>query len=878
LTLPSGTRLGHFDIVELLGSGAMGTVYRAHDARLHRDVAIKVLPPAFASDPDRLRRFEQEALAVARLAHPHIVAIHDVGSFEGAPYLVMELLAGETLRARINRGPLPPRRAVDLAVQIGRGLAAAHAHGIVHRDIKPENLFVTSDGHIKILDFGIAKLKDPTASPDVTAATETVPGVVGTPAYMSPEQVRGTAVDLRSDLFSLGIVVYEMISAASPFRRATAAETMTAILIDEPPPFNEAIACPPALERILRHCLEKDPSDRFQSARDLVFDFEGIGEASPVRGRASAGSSRRRSLGLLLAFIALPLLLAAVFVAGRRSAPGAPAGVTETHRLTDFAGLEESPAIAPDLKAVAFTARVQGHQQVFVRLLAGGSPLQLTKDPVDHEMPRWSANAGSLLYFSPAAPGAIQGAIWEVPALGGALRRVIDSVGGGDVARDGRLAAFRLIGGHIELVSSSSDGADVRVIVRFDEPVYYRNPRWSPDGRWIAYQRGDGFRWDIFVVASAGGSPRQLTDENRQISGLAWRPDSSAVIYSSSRATTMAYLPALGLWEVPFDGGEITRVAPLDLSYLYPDVHASGTIVASRRYLQSDLWKYPIDGSPEENTRRAVALTHQTGQVQTPTTSPDDREIAFLSDTGGHANLWVTTASTGELRQITFERDPNVSMGVPIWSPDGKSIAFVSSRGNTGLVFGLWTVSPDGSNLKNLVPHGLGAAWSADGRSVYFVEGGALYKVPANGGDASPVRARPVRNIIGVHGGSLYFMVDRTLADGTPGFDIHVASPENAPSRVLARIDANRVPPWQIINPSLSPDGALLAMPLTDGVTTNIWTLSTTNGDWRQITDFGDRPTFIARRVSWSSDGRSIFAAVSEGDADIVVLQRTERR
>ena len=249
------------------------------------------------------------------------------------------------------------------------------------------------------------------------------------------------------------------------------------------------------------------------------------------------------------------------------------------------------------------------------------------------------------------------------------------------------------------------------------------------------------------------------------------------------------------------------------------------------------------------------------------------QEIAFLSDSGGHSNLWMLTPETGALRQITQERDPNVALGVPIWAPDGKWIAFVSSRGNTGLAFGVWIVSPDGGNLRNLVPRGLGVTWSPDARWLYYADAGTAYKVSPVGGSPVRVRSGPARNMIGSDGTTLYFMVDRTLADGRPGFEIHAASPEDAPSRVLARIPASRAPQWQIINPALSPDGKLLAMPLTDGATTNIWTLSTSTGEWRQITDFGERPIFIARRVSWSADGRSILAAVGEGDADIVLFE-----
>ena len=878
MTIAPGARLGPFQVADLLGAGGMGAVYRAYDPRLQRHVAIKVLAPGFGDDPDRLRRFEQEALAVARLAHPNILAVHDVGTHEGSPYIVTELLEGETLRHAINGRQLPARKAIDYATQIARGLAAAHERDIVHRDIKPENLFLTREGRIKILDFGVAKLTDAGASAGVSALTLTAHGLgpIGTAAYMSPEQARGDRTDFRSDLFSLGIVLYEMLSGVSPFRRGTAAETMTAILREEPPALADSAASPPALGRVLQHCLEKNPADRFQTAQDLVFALESIAVTGPV-----FAAPRRRKFpawATALAILsAVALIAGAAYVIGRRigAGDGPRDAISGVHRLTEFPGLEGFPAIAPDSKSIAFSARAGGAEQIFVRLVAGGTPLQITRDPVDHELPRWSPDSSSLVYFSPAAPGDIQGTIWQIPALGGAPRRVIDSVGGGDVGAGGRIAAFRLADKQIELITASADGSDARMVARFTEAVYFKYPRWSPDGKWIAYQRGDGVRWDIFAVEAAGGTPRQLTHENGQIHGLAWLPDSSGIVYSSSRATTMAYLPTLGLWEQRLAGGEPRRLAVADLSYLHPDIHRDGAIVASRLQSRFDLWRYPVGGDAVDNVRRAVRVTHQTGQVQTPTIGLSDQEVAYLSDSGGHANLWITHAGSGELRQVTYERDPAVAMGVPVWSPDGKWIAFVSSRGNTGLGFGVWLVKPDGGNLRSVARRGLGVAWSRDAQWIYYSEAGVAYKVPVDGGTAVRVREGPARNVIGFAGDTMYFMVDRTLTDGSPGFEIHAATPENGPSRVLARIPPSRAPQWQIVQPAVSPDGAWLAMPLTDGVTTNIWALSTSSGTWRQITDFGDRPTFIVRRVSWSSDGNSIVAAVGEADADIVLFEVT---
>ncbi len=530
---------------------------------------------------------------------------------------------------------------------------------------------------------------------------------------------------------------------------------------------------------------------------------------------------------------------------------------------------------------MAFTAGVGGKRQLFVQLIAGGAPLQITRDPVDHEYPRWSPDSSSILYFSAAASGELQGNIWEIPALGGEPRRVVDSVGGADVSpKDGRLAHFRLAKERIQLVTAPTDGSRFDVVAEFAPATYYLYPRWSPDGRWIAFQRGDTVRFDVFVTPATGGEPRQLTRDNNMMSGFAWLPDSTGIVYSSSRGGTMPYLPTLGLWQVTLRDGSVRRVTSGETSYMSPDISKSGAVLVSRMKLQSDIWKFPVDGLPAENVRGGVRVTRQTGQVLTPTAGPGDKEVAFLSDSGGHANLWVVNTEGGGLRQITHEHDPNVAMGVPVWSPDGRAIAFVSSRGNQGWNFGVWLVDPDGSNLRNVANPGLGPAWSRDGRWVYYAtRGGAaatdvvLKKVPVDGGTAVTVTTERLRNVIGLDGTTLYYSFERPLMDGRPEFEIRVATPEDAPFRVLARIPASRVPIWQIVNPALSPDGKWLAQALTDGSTTNVWALSTTTGEWRQITDFGERTTFIARRVSWSSDGRSILAAVGEGDSDIVLLE-----
>ena len=885
MPVAAGVRLGPYEIVGLLGAGGMGEVYRARDTRLHRAVAVKIMRAALALDPERLERFDREARAAAAISHPNILAVYDVGTDASGPYIVSELLDGEALREAIAPGkPWPVRRAVDVAVQTGRGLAAAHARGILHRDLKPENVFLTDDGIVKILDFGLARFTEPVAAPgDEATASLTAEGVVvGTRGYMAPEALRGGTVDQRSDIFAFGAILYELLTGHRAFSGDSGADVVSAILSEDPPGLKDlGSTTSPSLARIVSRCLEKRPEARFQSVTDLVFALEALSGASDSTLPAATVKPMGRALAgkqaALAAAIAVTVAALSGYLWGQRAASGGNTSpAPRVQRLTDLVGLEESPAISPDGRSVAFSANVEGHRQIIVRLIAGGPSLQLTDAAADHEQPRWSPDSSTIAYFAPASPGNSQGAVWQVSALGGAPRRITDSIGGADISRvDARLICFRLAGDRIELVASEADGSEVRVVRTFEPGTYYRYPRWSPDGRWIAFQRGDGVRSDVFVIAPDGGELRQLTRDNTLLGGFAWLPDSGGVVYSSSRATTVPYLPTLNLWEASFTDPEPRQVTAGEISYVQPDVHADGTIVVSRMLRRFDIWRFPVNGSPAENTRRGQRVTRQTGQVLTPTASPDGTEVAFLSDSGGHANLWVIGADGTGLRQVTAESDPRVGVGVPMWSPDGRSIAFVSSRGNPGLEFGLWLVDPDGSNLRNLTPHGLGAAWSSDGRWVYFVERAnqALMKIPAEGGKAVVVRSEQTRNVIGSDGSTLYYLVERALVDGTPEFEIRAATPENGPSRLLVRVPATRLARWtiQIVNPALSPDGKSLAQALVDMVTTNLWILSTATGEWRQITDFGDRATFIARRVSWSPDGQSILAAVGEGDSDIVL-------
>ena len=892
-----GETLGRYKILSLLGSGGMGQVYRARDATLGRDVAVKVLPAAFTQNVDRVRRFEQEARAASSLNHPNIITIYEIGRAGRAHFIAAELVEGRTLRQQMADGRMKLSAALDVAAQVASALAAAHAAGIAHRDIKPENIMMRPDGLVKVLDFGLAKLVErqgpaPVDDPLAAESGGTLPGMVmGTVGYMSPEQVRAGKVDARTDIFSLGVVLFEILAGHQPFRGDSAVEVMNAILKEDPAELTAGDLAPrgsreqisPALERVVRRCLEKRPEARFQSASDLAFALRSLSEGSGAVATSSApklkSSKRRRWLTLAVALAAtLPVLF---FVAGwlrGRFTRSAPSQTVRVLRLTDFSGLEEFPAISPDGKSVAFTAEVGERRQIFVRLLAGGPPLPVTRDAADHLYPRWSSDSASLIYYSPTSETQGRGAIWETSMFGGAPRRLTNSTGGADLSRDGQHLTFiRFNEGQMELTVAARDGSGAHAVAQLEANFKYYYPRWSPDGEWIAYMRGLYFDDDIFVAPAKGGEPRRVVHDRSMLRGFVWADDSQSLVYSSSRGTTMLYLPSFNLWAVSLGGGEPRQLTFGEISYVQPEINPNSGVLASQVQMQFNIWKYPVDGSPVENVRRAVQITRQTGQVQTPSIGPGDNEMVYLSDSGGHSNLWIMKLDSGETRQITYERDPAKPVGVPVWSPDGKHIALVF-RSTTHADVDLWLINPDGSNLRKVGVGGANAAWSSDGRWLYYVISkdalvDRLQKVSPDGGQPVDVRQdESSAPAVAPDGSAVFFLRFLTNVNDSPDIEIYGARPEDGPAQLLARIPGSRVPAWQQIHPVISPDGKWLALTLTDGGVTNLWALPTAGGPLRQLTDFGQRHTFIVRRVSWSTDSKFIFASLGEGNADVVLL------
>jgi eukaryotic-like serine/threonine-protein kinase len=600
MTIPTGSRLGPYEILAPLGAGGMGEVYRARDTRLGREVAVKVLPAAYSSDPDRLRRFEHEARAAGQLSHPNILVVHDVGTHDGPPYLVTELLEGETLRARLAASGLPTRKAIEYALQIARGLAAAHERGLVHRDLKPENLFVLRDGRVKILDFGLAKLTRPeeggatrTAAP--TATVDTDPGLVmGTAGYMAPEQVRGLPADHRADIFAFGAILYEMLSGRRAFRGDTTAETMTAILREEPPELaQDGRSLPPALDRIVRHCLEKSPQERFQSASDIAFALEalsGISDSGPKPAVTGVGQWRR----FVVPAAAALLLLAAGILLGRQFGDRKTEDGALYRKLTFRRGTIKLAKFSGDGASVYYTAAWEGGAPaIYVSDMKTPGARIAGAPPQSYLLAVSRTNEMALLLRYSGRPHEMALGTLARMSPGGVPREILENVTAADWSPDGS-----------SLAVVHADGQRVRLeypigTLLYESPGWISYIRVSPDGKSVAFLDHPSFPDDrgSVMVAGAGARPRVLAADFSSGAGVAWSPSGNEVWYSASTVGSSRAIRAVDL------KGRARTVAMLPGGARVQDISPTGEVL-----LTSDNLSVGIRGrAPGEDKERELA-------------------------------------------------------------------------------------------------------------------------------------------------------------------------------------------------------------------------------------------------------------------------------
>jgi eukaryotic-like serine/threonine-protein kinase len=737
--LPAGTRLGPYEVLAPLGAGGMGEVFRARDTRLGRQVAVKILPEAVSQDPRRVARFEKEARALAALSHPNILDIHDFGQSDGRFYVVTELLEGETLRDRITGEPLGWRKAAELAAAIADGLSSAHAAGIVHRDLKPENVFVTADGRVKILDFGLAKSTGPVSRHAVTLTLP--PGgalsadgeVVGTLSYMAPEQLRGLKVDGRTDIFALGCVLFEMLSGKRPFTGATPADTISAILSGEPESLDAAhVLVPPALARITSRCLEKRPEDRFHTAHDLALALRSISadEQPAVRpGERPRPAGRRRLVVGASVVAALLCAVAAVvvFVKPRLGAKGAPGDVVwgPPRQLTSARGWEGEPTLSPDGTLVAYSSNASGKAEIWVVDPEGGEPLRLTDSPAENRTPAWFPDGRSIAFASDREGGS---SVWKISRLGGSPVLVLEDADHPAISPDGSLLAFtrHIPGGpHRVWVAPLADPSRARRLTGDEEDGWeHRDPAWTPDGTRLCYATFH----DLWLVPVAGGRAKRLTRDGKVDREPVFSSDGASVYFSSYRGG------AQSIWKVALDGRAPVRVLSGTGTANHPSLSRDG-----RRIVFSTL-------APD---RDVIVVDRKTGAASriassvdddTPALSPDGGAVAYVSNRLGTFDLWLDVLEAGRIGKKPARRLTSLEGGIatPVYSADGRWIAFFRPMKQHREIWALPTGGTAPIPLVKSAADNLQPAYAPDSTKLAFVSDRAghphLWIVPLRDG------------------------------------------------------------------------------------------------------------------------------------------------
>ncbi len=743
MTLASGTKLGPYEIQALLGAGGMGEVYRARDTRLGRDVALKILPQSFSQDAERLRRFEQEARAVAALNHPNILAIHDVGQQGGTPFIVSELLEGVSLRTELEHGALTPRKAVDYAAQIAQGLAGAHARNIIHRDLKPENIFITREGRAKILDFGLAKL-DPNAPAESAGETmtssPTEAGVVmGTAGYMAPEQVRGGTLDTRTDIFAFGAVFYEMLSGQRAFRRDTPAETMTAILKEDPPDLTELPhPVSPGLERIVRRCLEKQPEQRFQSAKDLAFALEALTSSRTGAQAAIAAAPKSRPWIRIASASLLGLAIGAAIVWLQRPAPAPPPTFT---RISYHRGEVIQARFAPDGKTVVYSAKLNA------------TPIDtyIIREDYPEPVPVGLHGAALLAVSSQGQIAAIThpkywahrvwwGTLATAPMGGGAPRELLEDVNEADFSPDGNeLAALRWDNAQHQYQVEYPIGK-----VLLESKNWLSDLRVSPDGEHIAVFRhppNSDDRGDV-ILLDRSGNVRELSKGWESLEGLAWAPSGKEVWFSAAETGEQYCIRAVTL------AGKVRTVYCGMSPTLIHDIAPSGRVLVSAQehrvsmaivehgsneerdlnWLDNPVWpRLSQDGS----TLLFTDQSEQAGSVYSVYVRKTDGSPAVRIGSGGFSS---DLSPDGKWALVVLPGDPAARVQIvptgagqtrvlhwngilpywAFWSPDGEHILLMTNPAEPG--FGTYLTDINGTAPKLLTVAALRYV-SPDGRS-----------------------------------------------------------------------------------------------------------------------------------------------------------------
>ena len=901
MALAAGSRLGPYEIVSPLGAGGMGEVYRARDTRLSREVAVKVLPRELAADADRLRRFEKEAQSASSLNHPSIVTIYEVGREGETSYIAMELVKGTTLREMLAEGALPIRKTLSIAAQIADGLAKAHAAGIVHRDLKPENVMVTGEGFAKILDFGLAKLTQPepeeaekTKAPTISAGTE--PGVVmGTVGYMSPEQARGRAVDLRSDQFSLGSLLYEMATGKRAFTGESKPEILAAIIREEPEPIGAVNPKVPApLRWIVERCLAKDPEERYASTKDLARDLASVRDhlsdaASAAGSLAVSAPLHRRAWIIAVIAAAVVIALAATAWSLRRSVWQNPLANARVTRLTDWEGSELDAAISADGKFAVFLSDRDGSYDAFVTQIGTGEFVNLTRGRFPellHEQVRsvGFSGDGALVWanvreLDPDGKNNRAG-VWTVPAMGGAWRPFMAPpwipasrsekahYGPGAMlavwSPDGSRVLSHEYGPGDPIFTTDLTGGDRRYLFKDIPGSHCHFPIWSPDGRFVYFVRGTPTinAMDIWRIPSRGGSPERLTYHSSRVAYPAFL-DERTLIYT----VTADDGSGSGLYTIDVERRSPHRASFGAEEYISVSVDSGGhRLVATVSNPVRNLWSVPIAANIAGESSVA-RFPLPTARALGPRFGPD--YLLYLSSKGGSDGLWkLKDGIASEL----WKPAEGFLTSAPAISPDGRQIAFSIRKGGRSH---LYIMASDGTNV-HPVAESLdirdSASWSPDGSWIVAAvnEGGGrqnLFKIPLGGGTPKRILEGVLFSPVWSPDGKLIVYSESRWGNIYPVRAITVDNKPVALPELLIRSDWDRY--------RFLADGKSLVLLQGQFRRQNFWLLDLQTGGLRQLTDL--RPGYSVRGFDVSPDGKRILFDRVKENSDIVLIDLPRR-
>jgi serine/threonine protein kinase len=679
MALAPGVTLGPYRIEALAGSGAMGEVYRARDTRLNRTVAIKVLPPQVAAVPGLLQRFEREARAIAAVEHLNICPLYDVGADQDVNFLVMQFVEGETLADTISRGPVPVHETMGIARQIAAGLDAAHAQGIIHRDLKPSNIRLTADRQVKLVDFGLAKAMLPAGpdgaiAPTVTASPSEAGEIVGTAAYMSPEQARGLPVDKRTDIWAFGAVLFEMLTGRRPFPGDSLADTFASIVSRDPDWSALPAATPRRIRGMLRRCLQKDPARRLRDIGDARLELDDtLSEPDDVGALAPVRPPRRTSIVIpWVVAAALAIALAAAMIVLRWSLPQRETPASMRFSLvTNFAGVEAQPSLSPDGRSVAFVSNRDGQWDLYVGLVTGGGLVRLTADPNVEARPRWSPD-GTKLLFSRLSDSGLQD-IWVTPAFPGTPRRVVPNAFSPAWAADGRSMAYSAAN---TIWVSDADGANARQVTNPEPaPIFHDQPAFAHRGRSLAFiRRRLGPRSELALVDLGTATVRTLTTDDALALSPTWSPDDRFIYFCSSRGGT------LNIWRLTVETSELVQITAGQGDDVEIDLSTDGQrIVYSTFRANTNLAEISLD--PASIGERKWLTKDLARSETSPRYSPDGKRIAYFTNRSGaeREGIWIMDADGANATQLIEDnRRTNV---YPRWSPDGQDLIFYSRSG-----------------------------------------------------------------------------------------------------------------------------------------------------------------------------------------------------